>query len=118
MLGKSGVRRSVGVLAAGVMLLLAGCAGGEVSAADVQQSVRDGLATKGVEVRSVSCPEGISSDIGSTVVCKVDLWDETALGEPVDRVRVVVVAVDGEKLRYRLESLAVGVADDAQATTG
>lgn len=118
MVGTIGGRRAVGVVVAAAMLVLTGCAGGEVSAADVQQSVRDGLATKGVEVRSVSCPAGVASEVGATVVCKVELWDEEALGEPVDRVRVVVVDVEGEQVRYRLEPLAVGVADDAQATTG
>lgn len=100
-----------GVVAA-VALLLGGCAGGEVSAADVQQSVRDGLASQGIEVQGVTCPSGIDSTIGTTVVCDVQLWDENAFGQPVDRVRVVVTEVSGDEVRYRLEPLAVGVPDD------
>ena len=96
--------------------VLSGCGAKEVSASAVEQSVRDGLATQGVEVQSVSCPSGVTADLGATVVCAVELWDEAALGEPVDRVRVVVTSVDGEKVRYRLEPLAVGVPDDAEAT--
>lgn len=107
-------RRVIGGLVAATALLLSGCAGGEVSAAAVQQSVRDGLAGQGVEVRSVSCPTGVDSRVGSVVVCAVDLWDEEALGQPVDRVRVEVTEVDGDKVRYRLVPLAVGVPDDAQ----
>lgn len=104
----------IGGLVAAAALLLSGCAGGEVSAAAVQQSVRDGLAGQGVEVRSVSCPAGVDSRVGSVVVCAVELWDEDALGQPVDRVRVEVTEVDGEQVRYRLVPLAVGVPDDAE----
>jgi len=83
----------------------------------VQQSVRDGLATQGIEPRSVSCPEGLTASVGERVVCEVDLWDPAAFGEPVDRIRVVVVETDGDEVRYRLEPLAVGVPDDAEVTT-
>lgn len=93
-------------------VLLGGCAGGEVSAADVQQSVRDGLATQGIEVQSVTCPHGVDSTVGTVVVCSVQLWDQEAFGQPVDRVRVVVTEVRGDEVRYRLEPLAVGVPDD------
>jgi len=109
------VRRKPGLIGgvvAVVALLLGGCAGGEVSAADVQQSVRDGLASQGIEVQSVTCPAGVDSTVGTTVVCTVELWDEEAFGQPVDRVRVVVTEVRGDEVRYRLEPLAVGVPDD------
>ena len=98
------------------VVLLSGCGAKEVSASAVEQSVRDGMATQGVEVQSVSCPSGVTADLGATIVCAVEFWDEDALGEPVDRVRVVVTSVDGDKVRYRLEPLAVGVPDDAEAT--
>ncbi|WP_256842649.1 DUF4333 domain-containing protein [Ornithinimicrobium cryptoxanthini] len=96
--------------------VLSGCGAKEVSASAVEQSVRDGMTTQGVEVQSVSCPSGVAADVDATVVCAVQLWDEGALGEPVDRVRVVVTSVDGDQVRYRLEPLAVGVPDDAEAT--
>lgn len=106
----------LGPLAAAV--LLAGCSGNpQVSAGAVQQSVRDGLASQGIEPQSVSCPEGVPARVGATVVCEVALWDENAFGEPVDRIRVVVTQTEGEQVRYRLEPLAVGVPDDAQAST-
>ena len=114
-MGRRRLRRtgSLLVLAA---VALSGCARGEVPAGDLQQSVRDGLATEGVELRSAECPSGVAATVGATVVCRVELWDDQALGEPVDRVRVVVTAVEGEQVRYRLEPLAIGVADDAEAT--
>lgn len=99
------------------LALLAGCGGSSVSANAVQQSVRDGLAAQGIEARSVSCPEGVEARIGATVVCQVELWDQGGFGEPVDRIRVVVKDARGEQVRYRLEPLAVGVPDDAEATT-
>lgn len=95
-------------------LVLSGCGAGTVSAESVQQSVRDGLATQGIEPRSVSCPEGVEASVGQHVVCTVELWDEAAFGEPVDRVRVVVKDVTGDQVRYRLEPLAVGADDDAE----
>ncbi|MCK0112817.1 DUF4333 domain-containing protein [Ornithinimicrobium sp. F0845] len=109
------MRRKRGLISAVVAaaaLLLGGCAGGEVSAADVQQSVRDGLATQGIEVQSVTCPTGVEATVGTVAVCTVELVDEDAFGQPVDRVRVVVTEVSGDELRYRLEPLAVGVPDD------
>ncbi|QDO90130.1 DUF4333 domain-containing protein [Ornithinimicrobium ciconiae] len=106
-------RRAAGLLA--VVLTLAACSRGEVPAGDLQQSVRDGLATEGVELRSVTCPSGVASQLGASVVCQVEFWEENALGEPVDRVRIVVTSVEGDQVRYRLEPLAVGVADDAEA---
>lgn len=107
-------RRAACLLA--VVLTLSACSrGGEVPAGDLQQSVRDGLATEGVELRSVTCPSGVASRLGASVVCQVEFWEEDALGEPVDRVRIVVTSVEGDQVRYRLEPLAVGVADDAEA---
>lgn len=97
--------------------MLSGCAERQVSAVAIEQSVRDGMATKGVELRSVGCPEGLEAKVDATVVCDVEFWDENALGQPVDRVRVVVISSSGEEVRYRLEPLAVGVPDDAEATT-
>lgn len=111
----AGTARRGGFLAL-TLALLTGCGGSAVSAGAVQQSVRDGLAGQGVEIRSVSCPEGVEARVGATVVCQVELWDQTALGEPVDRIRVVVKEARGEQVRYRLEPLAVGVPDDAQTT--
>lgn len=108
--------RGMGSLVALVAVALSGCARGEVSSGDLQQSVRDGLAAEGVQLRSAECPSGVAATVGATVVCLVELSDEHALGEPVDRVRVVVISVEGEQVRYRLEPLAVGVADDAEAT--
>ena len=105
----------VGALAA-VVALLSGCGAKELSASAVEQSVRDGMATKGVDVTSVRCPAGVAAEVEATVVCEVQFFDEQALGHPVDRVRVVVNSVDGNKVRYRLEPLAVGVPDDAPAT--
>jgi type IV pilus biogenesis protein CpaD/CtpE len=105
------------VLSAVAVGLLSGCAAREVSATAVEQSVRDGMATQGVELRSVSCPQGVAAEVDATVVCDVDFRDENALGQPVDRVRVVVIATSGEEVRYRLEPLAVGVPDDAEATS-
>lgn len=99
------------------VLVLSACGSGTVGADSVQQSVRDGLATQGIEARSVSCPEGVGASVGHSVVCTVELWDETAFGEPVDRVRVVVKEVTGDQVRYRLEPLAVGVPDDAEPAT-
>lgn len=106
--------RTAGALIAAIAVL-SGCGAKEVSASAVEQSVRDGMATQGVEVQSVSCPSGVAADVDATVVCQVEFWDEHALGEPVDRVRVVVTSVDGDRVRYRLEPLAVGVPDDAEA---
>ena len=97
--------------------MVSGCAERQVSALAVEQSVRDGMASKGVELRSVSCPEGLEAQVDATVICEVDFWDENALGQPVDRMRVVVIASSGEEVRYRLEPLAVGVPDDAEATS-
>lgn len=107
--------QTVAVLAV-ALALLTGCGAKELSASAVEQSVRDGMATQGVELQSVSCPTGVAAEVDATVVCAVQLWHELALGEPVDRVRVVVNSVEGDKVRYRLEPLAVGVADDAPAT--
>lgn len=114
-MGARGVRGAASVLAV-VAMALTGCARGEVPAGDLQQSVRDGLVAEGVELRSADCPSGVAATVGATVVCRVELRDDHALGEPVDRVRVVVISVEGEQVRYRLEPLAVGVADDAEAT--
>lgn len=111
-----GRRALVGLLAV-TAVLATGCSRGEVSAGDLQESVRTGLEQQGVELRSVSCPSGISAQLDATVICEVELWDEDAFGEPVDRVRVEVIAVDGQQVRYRLTPLAVGVADDAPATS-
>src|SRR5699024_10442546 len=55
-------------------VLLGGCGYESVSAASVQRSGRDGLATQGIEPRSVSCPEGLTASVGERVVCEVDLW--------------------------------------------
>lgn len=117
MLRKTRGLRAVGVCFAAVVLL-SGCSGQEVSATAVEQSVREGMATQGVVLHSVSCPEGLAAELDATVVCAVELRDEFALGHPVDRVRVEVSAVDGEQLKYRLVPLAVGAPDDAEATTG
>lgn len=114
-MGARRLRRVASALAV-VVVALSGCARGQVSSGDLQQSVRDGLAGDGVELRSAECPSGVAATVGATVVCRVELWDDQALGEPVDRVRVVVTAVEGEQVRYRLEPLAIGVADDAEAT--
>lgn len=103
-----------GVVLAASALVLSGCGGGTVGADSVQQSVRDGLAGQGIDPRSVSCPDGVEASVGESVVCGVELWDEAAFGEPVDRIRVVVTEVSGDQVRYRLEPLAVGVPDDAQ----
>lgn len=115
MLARSRGFRMVAAVAAAVALC-SGCGAKELSASAVEQSVRDGMATKGVEVRSVSCPAGVAAEVDATVVCDVQFVDDHALGEPVDRVRVVVNSVEGDKVRYRLEPLAVGVPDDAEAT--
>ncbi len=112
-------RRGMGFtgMVAAMVLTLTGCGSGTVSADSVQQSVRDGLASQGIEPRSVSCPEGVEASVGESVVCTVELWDEAGFGEPVDRVRVVVKEVSGDQVRYRLEPLAVGVPDDAEPAT-
>lgn len=102
---------------ASAAILLTGC-GGELSLADVEESIRDGLADEGVELDSVDCPEGLAAEVGAAVVCDVELSDEDALGEQVDRVRVVVTSVDGNDVRYRLEPLAVGASDDAGTGDG
>ena len=94
--------------------LLSGCDGSTVSAGAVQQSVRDGLSDQGIQTQSVSCPEGVQARLGATVVCGVELQDENAFGEPVDRIRVVVKETEGDQVRYRLEPLAVGAPDDAE----
>lgn len=93
-------------------VLLAGC-GGELSVTDMEGSIRDGLAVEGAVVDTVGCPEVVGTEVGASVVCDVQLRDEDALGEPVDRVRVTVTGVAGREVRYRLEPLAVGVPDDA-----
>lgn len=116
MLGRTRGLRAVGVLVAAVALL-SGCSGQEVSATAVEQSVRDGMATKGLALHSVSCPEGVTANVGKTVVCAVEFEDPLALGHAVDRVRVEVIAADGDEVRYRLVPLAVGAPDDAEATT-
>lgn len=98
-------------------LVLSGCGGNATVSVDaVQQSIRDGLAAQGVEIQEVSCPEGVPARVEASVVCSVRLWDETAFGEPVDRIRVVVKETEGEQVRYRLEPLAVGVPDDAEGS--
>lgn len=107
-----GPRATVGVVA--LAALLSGCTGTTVSADAVQESVRDGLADQGIRTRSVSCPEGVQARLDASVVCTVELEDENAFGEPVDRVRVVVKETEGDQVRYRLEPLAVGAPDDAE----
>lgn len=111
MLTESGLLPRAGLVAA-VMLALAGCSGGELSAEDVQDSVLEGLAEQDIEAHQVDCPTGVEATVGTVVVCRVELADPDAFGQPVDRVRVVVTEVSGKQVRYRVEPLAVGVADD------
>lgn len=110
---RSRIGRAAGCVVAGLTALAVSGCGGDLSAEDIEGSIRDGLADRGAEVDTVECPEAVAAEVEAMVVCEVDLRDEAALGEPVDRVRVTVTSVDGNEVRYRLEPLAVGVADDA-----
>lgn len=106
-------------VAAGLVVLavaLAGCSK-EVSRGDVEASIRTAMAEQGVEVIELRCPGGVAAELDASIVCDVELGGVDLLGQPVDRIKVVVTGIEGNEVRYRLEPLAVGEPDDSASVT-
>lgn len=107
--------RGAGALSVG-LVLLAGCAQRDVPEGEVERTIRDGMADRGVEILELDCPGGVPMEVDASVVCDVQLAGVDPLGTPVDRIRVVVTSVDGDEVGFRLEPIAIGAPEDATAT--
>lgn len=110
-------RTAGSAVVAAAAVLLAGCAG-DVRASQVEDSIRDAMERQGVTLESVDCPAGVPPRVHATITCAVDIDGTDAFGVAVDRIKVVVTAVDGSQVRYRLEPIAEGyeLPDDEEST--
>ncbi|GAA1158025.1 DUF4333 domain-containing protein [Ornithinicoccus hortensis] len=101
-------------LAAGALALaalgLAGCSQ-EVSAGDLEDSIREQADAQGLQLESVDCREGLPPEVGATVICDVEIVGVDEAGGQVDRIRVEAVEVNDDEVRFSLEPLAVGDPD-------
>ena len=93
---------------AAIVGLASGCAR-EVSAGDIEDSIREQAQTQGFPLESVDCPEGLPPEPGATIICEVVITGEVEIvpGQPevVDRFRVEVRGVDGGQARYSMTPL-------------
>jgi hypothetical protein len=110
-------RRAAPAGALAALVLLAGCAQ-EVGASEVEQSIREAMGGQQVMIDSVECPSGLPAEEGAVIICPVTVFGVDDAGDPIDRIRVRVTAVEGTEVRYRLEPLAEGVPDDAEPEDG
>ena len=93
-------RTAAGVAALAAMGLgVAGCSSAPptLTAAELQESVTARMAEDRQEPRSVSCPEGLTGEVGREVRCEVDLSEN----ENVEALVTVTAVQDGE-IDYKL----------------
>lgn len=103
---------------AAVLVLLSGCAQQDVPQGEVERSIREGMADRGVQILDLRCPGGVVMELDASVTCDVQLGGIDPLGVPVDRIKVVVTSVDGEQVGFRLEPLAMSTDTDQETSTG
>lgn len=92
------------------VLGLAGCSR-EVSAGDLEDSIREQAQDQGLQLESVDCRDGLPPEVGATVICDVEIVGVDEAGGQVDRIRVEAVEVVDNEVRYDLEPLAEGDPD-------
>lgn len=105
--------RSSALAVAGLALAVLGLTGcsQEVSAGDLEDSIREKLGEQGLQVESADCRDGLPPEVGATVICDVEIVGVDEEGGQVDRIRVEAVEVLDGQVRYNLEPLAVGDPD-------
>jgi hypothetical protein len=93
--------RSLRLLTAASLALLAGCGGADtVNRAEVEKQTREGLTkSAGQQAPPAKCPDELKAEVGATTRCTMDFPEKKRLG-----ITVRVTKVDGNNVRFDIEA--------------
>lgn len=87
------------VLAAGSLLLLAGCGEAEVSTGDLEREVITQLEQSvEAEIKAVDCEEPLPAEVDASVRCVLTAPDDTQIG-----LTVTTTSIEGDNVRFGVQ---------------